>query len=303
MSHHIGSSATREHANGRAVGERRTDPHTRAETYIVDSRQARPNLPASGCPFCPGGVEAPEPYDVRWFPNRWPAMPDGRCEVILYTSEHDAPFWSLGAGGARRVIDLWAERTTELGARDDVGYVLVFENRGAEVGATIAHPHGQIYAFDDVPPQPLGELERGDIFSEPADRLVATAPGWRAWVPTAPVFPYALVVVPDHRVPDLPSLDDAGRDGLAELLVDVLERLDRINDAQTPYMLWIHQRPFDGGDWPLARLHVEIVSPWRVPHVPRFIAAGELGSGVYFNPVAPEAAAESLRRALIGSQT
>ena len=88
------------------------------------------------------------------------------------------------------------------------------------------------------------------------------------------MFPYALVLVPDAPVPDLPSLDGDGRDGLALLLVDVLERLDRVFDAQTPYMLWIHQRPFDGGDWPQARLHVEIVSPWRSPGVPRFVAAG-----------------------------
>ena len=106
------------------------------------------------------------------------------------------------------------------------------------------------------------------------------------------------MLVPDELVPDLPSLDDAGRGGLAILLVDVLAALDRLFDAQTPYMLWIHQRPFDGGDWPQARLHVEIVSPWRAPNVPRFVAAGELGSGVYFNPVAPEAAAQSLREAL-----
>ena len=279
----------------------RTDVHTGAHTYVVESRQERPNLPAAECPFCPGGLEAPGPYDVRWFPNRWPAMPDERCEVILYAPEHDATLWSLGASGARKVIDLWSERTAQLGARPDVAYVLVFENRGPEVGATITHPHGQIYAFDFIPEVPRRELERGHLFTEPGERLVAEAPGWRAWVPEAPIFPYALVLVPDAPVPNLPSLDDAGRDGFARLLVDVLERLDRLFDARTPYMLWIHQRPFDGGDWPLARLHVEIVSPWRAPQVPRFIAAGELGSGVYFNPVAPEAAAESLRQALIGS--
>src|SRR5207237_10056261 len=103
---------------------------------------------------------------------------------------------------------------------------------------------------------------------------------------------------PDEPVPDLPSLDCAGRDGLALVLVDVLERLDRLFDAQTPYMLWIHQRPFDGGDWPGARLHVEIVSPWRAAGVSRYVAAGELGSGVYFNPVAPEDAARALRDAV-----
>jgi len=277
--------------------ELRTDDVTGAQTYIVASRQTRPNLPEATCPFCPGGLEAPEQYDVRWVPNRWPAMPDGRCEVILYTPDHDATFWSLGVGRVRKVVDLWAERSERLGGREDISYVLVFENRGAEVGATITHPHGQIYAFDFVPEAPLRELEHGTPFDDPGERLVATSDGWRAWVPVAPVFPFALLVVPDEQVPDLPTLSDAGRRGLAKILVDVLGRLDRMFAAQTPYMLWIHQRPFDGGEWPGARLHVEIVSPWRAPYVPRYIAAGELGSGVYFNPVAPEAAAESLREA------
>ena len=275
----------------------RTDELTGTQTYVVDSRQDRPNLPVAGCPFCPGGLEAPEPYEVRWFTNRWPAMPGRRCEVVLYTPLHEATFWSLGVEGARKVIDLWAERSEVLGARADVDYVLVFENRGAEVGATIAHPHGQIYAFDFVPDLPLRELQAGMLLGDPGNRLVATAPDWRAWVPQAPIFPYALRLVPDAHVPDLPSLDADGRDGLALLLVDVLERLDRLFDAETPYMLWIHQRPCDGDEWPTARLHIEIVSPWRAPGVPRFVAAGELGSGVYFNPVAPEAAAQALRDA------
>jgi UDPglucose--hexose-1-phosphate uridylyltransferase len=281
-----------------ATPRARVDAHTGALTYVVESRQVRPNLPSTLCPFCPGGLEAPDDYDVRWFTNRWPAMPESRCEVVLYTPRHDATFWSLGEDGARKVVDLWAERSAALGARPDVAYVLVFENRGAEVGATIAHPHGQIYAFDHVPAGPRGELERGDRFSEPGDRLVATAHGWRAWVPDAAVFPYELLLVPDTPVPDMSSLAEAERDGLAALLVDVLERLDRVFDAQTPYMLWIHQRPFDGGDWPQARLHVQIVSPWRARGVPRFVAAGELGSGCFFNPVAPEEAAAALRDAV-----
>jgi UDPglucose--hexose-1-phosphate uridylyltransferase len=284
-------------AIGECIPELRTDVHTGVQSYVVTSRQERPNLPEATCPFCPGGLEAPDEYGVRWFRNRWPAMPDGRCEVILYTSLHDASLWSLGVSGVRNVIDLWAERTAALGAREDVDYVLVFENRGAEVGATITHPHGQIYAFDFVPEAPLRELLRGSPFPEPGERLVSSSPGWRAWVPEAPIFPYALLLVPDEPVPDLPSLDGAGRDGLAGLLVDVLERLDAVFDAQTPYMLWLHQRPFDGGDWPGARLHLEIVSPWRAPYVTRYVAAGELGSGVYFNPVAPDEAARLLRDA------
>jgi UDPglucose--hexose-1-phosphate uridylyltransferase len=278
-------------------GDVRVDVQTGARIFIVASRQERPNLPELTCPFCVGGLEAPEPYEVRWFPNRWPAMPDGRCEVVLYTQEHGATFWSLGVTGARKVIDLWAERSAVLGARPDVDYVLVFENRGAEVGATIGHPHGQIYAFDFVPDVPARELRRGRPTGDPRQRIVATASGWKASVPEAPTFPYALVLCPDADVPDLPSLDDPGRDGLARLLVDVLARLDRVFDAPTPYMLWIHQRPFDSGEWPYAKVHVEIVSPWRAAGVPRHVAAGELGSGVFFNPVSPEDAARVLREA------
>jgi UDPglucose--hexose-1-phosphate uridylyltransferase len=275
----------------------RVDGHTGARTFVVAARQERPNLPELGCPFCVGGLEAPEPYEVRWFANRWPAMPDGRCEVILYTPEHDATFWSLGAEGARKVIDLWAERSAVLGARPDVDYVLVFENRGAEVGATITHPHGQIYAFDFVPDVPARELGRGGGLGDPGGRLVAQVARWRAWVPDAPTHPYALLLAPTVPVADLPTLDDAGRDGLAGLLVDVLARIDRLFGMPAPYMLWIHQRPFDGGEWPESRLHVEIVSPWRAAGVMRYVAAGELGSGVFFNPVAPEEAARALREA------
>ena len=208
---------------------------------------------------------------MRWFPNRWPAMPDERCEVILYTPEHDATLWSLGPDAVRaRSSTSGPSEASELGAREDVAYVLVFENRGAEVGATITHPHGQIYAFDFVPAVPLRELERGRPFDEPGraargdERRLA-----RVGARMRRSFRIALLLVPDEPVPDLPSLDDAGRDGLAEILVDVLERLDRLFAAQTPYMLWIHQRPFDGGDWPASaaarRDRLALACPARAP--------------------------------------
>ena len=85
------------------------------------------------------------------------------------------------------------------------------------------------------------------------------------------------------------------RDGLAALLVDVLARLDQLFDAPMPYMLWVHQRPTDGGDWPDARLHVHIAPLLRSPGTQRYVAAGELGAGVYFNPVVPADAAATLR--------
>ena len=274
----------------------RTDPHLGTVVHVVGTRQARPNLPSTGCPFCPGGREAPEPYDVRWFENRWPAMPGERCEVVLYTSHHDATFASLGVDGARKVIDLWAERTKALGARPDVDSVLVFENRGAEVGATIAHPHGQIYAYDHIPERPLRLLEAKwapDL--QPGDRLVVERDGWVASVPFAATFPIALSIAPRLQVPDLAALGSGERDALATILTDVLGRLDRLYDRPLPYMMWLNQRPTDGGDWPQAWFNIEIVSPWRSAGVPRFIAAAEVACSEFFNPVIPEVLAEQLR--------
>jgi UDPglucose--hexose-1-phosphate uridylyltransferase len=281
----------------------RIDPLTGARVAVAGSRQARPNLPSTGCPFCVGGVEAPEPYDVRAFPNRWPTFPDGCSEVVLYSPVHDATFADLGVDGARRVVDLWAERTAALGARSDVRYVLVFENRGPEVGATIAHPHGQIFALDHVPELPQRELDRaashGCSLCGPgsADRLVSESGGWRAEVPVAAGYPFALLVHPVDHLPDLPSLDGGSRDGLAAVLVDVTGRLDRLFGAPMPYMLWFHQRPTDGGDWPQAHVHAEVAPILRAPGVQRFVAGGELGTGMMINPVVPEDAAARLRDA------
>jgi UDPglucose--hexose-1-phosphate uridylyltransferase len=275
------------------------DPLTGAQVIVTPSRQGRPNLPHDQCPFCPGGLEAPEPYDVRWFVNRWPAMEGDRCEVVLYTPDHDASFSTLSPEAARRVVDLWAERTAALGARPDVAYVLVFENRGRDVGATIPHPHGQIYAFAQVPPVPARELAATCAVcrEDPGERLVAADGGWRAWSPVAPAWPFAVVLAPIGHRSDLVALADSERDELGRLLVDVLGRLDRLFAAPMPYMLWIHQRPTDGGAWPNAHVHVEISPFYRAPGTPRYVAAGELGSGVYFNPVAPEEAAARLRAA------
>jgi len=278
------------------VTDIRRDPHLGTVVHFVETRQGRPNLPSSGCPFCPGGREAPDAYDVRWFPNRWPAMPDARCEVLLYTPDHDANFGSLGLVRARRVVDLWAERTVALGARDDVAYVLAFENRGAEVGATIAHPHGQIYAFDHVPARPRALLEaKWQPDSEPGPRFVAEHGDWLAWVPVANHYPIALAVAPVTQAPDIAELDDRARDELSALLVDVFARLDRLYDGPLPYMMWLNQRPTDGQEWPQAWFNVEIVSPWRASGVTRFIAAAEVATGEYFNPVVPEVIAGQLR--------
>ncbi len=279
----------------------RVDPVLGTVVHVVGDRQARPNQPSAGCPFCVGGLEAPADYDVRWFPNRWPAMDSDRCEVVLYTPTHDASFSSLGTCDARKVIDLWADRTTQLGSRDDVDYVLVFENRGHEVGATIAHPHGQIYAFDHVPSRQSRRLGAGWAPSGWADdatlqaRTIVESEGWRAWVPSAPTFPISVEIAPLERIADLPTMVGGARDALAAILIDVLGRLDRIYELPVPYMMWLNQRPTVATGYDDAWFNVEIVSTWRDANVLRYIAAAEVASEEYFNPIVPEDIADRLR--------
>jgi UDPglucose--hexose-1-phosphate uridylyltransferase len=160
---------------------KRLDVFTDAWVGIAPARNTRPlDSPAEsagpeGCPFCPGGIEVPFSYDAAVFDNRFPSFrPDpppappldgptgpaqGRCEVVLYTDRHEASFGELSPIELARVVAIWIDRGRELWADPAHAYVCVFENRGAEVGATIAHPHGQIYALDHVPPVTAAKSE------------------------------------------------------------------------------------------------------------------------------------------------
>lgn len=276
--------------------DHRVDPLTGAEVVITGHRQSRPNLPSNGCPFCVGGLEAPDPYEVRFFANRWPALPE-RCEVVLYSPLHDVAMWELGREGIARVAEVWASRTEALGARPDVSYVLPFENRGAEVGATISHPHGQIYGFGEIPAAARRELSADHCaLCRPPDPAFAVveAENWRCWVPAAATWPYELRLTTTEHLGDLPSSRHTFA-GLGHVLGEGLRRLDALFGAPMPYMLWVHQRPTDGNVWPQAHVHIHVAPLLRGPGVARYVAAGELGSGVYFNPVVPEEAAATLR--------
>ncbi len=313
------------------ASELRFDPLTRQWVNIVGARQWRPNLPSTECPFCVGGLEAPDPYELRWFTNRWPALEPGApvdlvaaeaegtttvpaagaCEVVLFSPDHDQSLATLPVAHVRKIVDLWAERTTALLARPEVEYVLVFENRGREVGATIDHPHGQIYAYPFVPPTPAREgvvaLEHGcpvcaELESERAAeaRIVTTRGDWTAWVPYASGYSYGMRIASRRHQPSLAALDGTARNELAAIITDALSRYDRLWPSpepgyRFPYLLWFHQAPASGGDaW---HLHGHVAPPLRAPGVARFVASGEVGSGTLSNPVVPEAAARALRDA------
>ena len=177
-------------------------------------------------------------------------------------------------GRIRTVVEVWADRTLELGALDGVEQVFPFENRGEEIGVTLHHPHGQIYAYPFVAPRTArqldvarahrdatGECRSCSIVAAEAEgeRVVATAPGWLAFVPFAARWPFEVHLFPTRHLPDLPALDDDERDGLAALLKDVLGRFDALFDQPLPYMLTCHQAPVRR-DRDLAHAHLEAFS-------------------------------------------
>lgn len=282
--------------------DQRVDPWLGTLVHVVASRQNRPNLPSSGCPFCVGGLEASESYVVKTIPNRWPPMPDSRCEVVLYSSNHEARLSNLPNENLVALIETWTERTKNLGDRDDVDYVLIFENSGREVGATIDHPHGQIYAFDHVPDRPRRRLASGWKPDPTSDRLIVERDGWAATVPFVSAYPLSVEIAPVERRPDLASLSSVEQRGFAAVLQDVLQRIEHLHGEPAPTMMWFNQRPtvsnarardIEGIDD--AWFNVEIVSPWRSPRVMRYIAAAEVATNEYFVPVVPEELAARLR--------
>jgi len=264
--------------------------------HVVADRQNRPNLPIAGCPFCVGGLEAPEQYSVRSFPNRWPALEEGYCEVVLYSPDHEATFGTLTADEALSVVNLWAQRTQALREMPNGEYVIVFENRGAEIGATISHPHGQIYAFDHVPPRPARMIAAGwEPTVASGEHVILEVDGWRVFSEYAAVYPVSIRIAPIHRIADLADMNAVDRAILAATLVRTFAALDALFDTPLPYMMWINQAPRMRDDWPDAWFNIEIVSPWRAQGLPRFIAGVEVASGEFFNPVDPADIAARLR--------
>ncbi|KOT34105.1 galactose-1-phosphate uridylyltransferase [Streptomyces rimosus subsp. rimosus] len=289
---------------------------------IASHRQGRTYLPpADACPLCPSrdgrATEIPAAdYDVAVFENRFPSLAGdtGRCEVVCFTSDHDASFADLTAEQAALVLEAWTDRTAELSQHPAVQQVFCFENRGAEIGVTLGHPHGQIYAYPFVTPRTermLASLAAhrektgGNLFDdvladERADgrRIVLDAEHWTAFVPYAAHWPYEVHLYPKRRVPDLLALGEAARTEFPQVYLEVLRRFDRIfgpDEPPTPYISAWHQAPLHAADRGEFALHLELFTVRRTSGKLKFLAGSESGMNVFINDVPPEAAAERLR--------
>jgi UDPglucose--hexose-1-phosphate uridylyltransferase len=299
---------------------------------IAAHRQTRTHLPpADQCPLCPSApdraTEIPAPsYDVVVFENRFPSFsqrmgeepvtPDrrpavGRCEVVCFTADHHTSFGSLPPERVRTVVEAWADRTAELSALPGVEQVFCFENRGEEIGVTLHHPHGQIYAYPFVTPRTQQMLRSarayaasyggGNVFAARLDaerrsgeRVVMANDHWTAFVPEAARWPYEIHLYPHRQLADIAALSGAERDSFAELYPQVLRGLDGLFGIPMPYIAAWYQAPVRV-DRDLAYLHLQVSSSRRAPGKLKYLAGSEAAMGAFINDVRPEDAARQLR--------
>ncbi|GAA0500548.1 galactose-1-phosphate uridylyltransferase [Paractinoplanes deccanensis] len=316
----------------------RYDPLVDEWIAVAAHRQTRTFLPPSdACPLCPakptfaGEIPAPD-YDVVVFENQFPSFSDrvapgevdeinpmvpvrpgvGRCEVVCFTSDHNSYFGALTPARVRTVVDVLADRTAEISAMPGVAQVFPFENRGVEIGVTLHHPHGQIYAYPTVPPRTklmLAAAARylsrtgNDLYTdvlaaerEQGTRIVGANEHWTAFVPAAARWPFEVQIAPHRKVADIPALSDQERDAFGPLYLDVLKRFDGLFGKPMPYISAWHQAVVgEGRD--LGYLHLQLFSIRRAADKLKFLAGSESAMGYFVNDIVPERAAQLLRDA------
>jgi UDPglucose--hexose-1-phosphate uridylyltransferase len=314
---------------------KRLDVFTGAWVGIAPARNARPldsdAETAESCPFCPGGAEVPFSYEAAVFDNRFPSFRPappptpaldgpagpalGRCEVVLYTHRHEASFGQLSPTELCRVLAVWIDRSRELWSDPAHAYVCVFENRGAEVGATIAHPHGQVYALDHVPPVPAAKAAahrahrestgrclscEATLADSRSERIVSANESFTVAVPFAARWPFEVAVrARRHGLGHLADVNPVEQRDLALALRDVVRRYDALFDFPLPYMMVAQEAPAGETDWHLA---FELYPVHRAPGVTKIRAGVETGLGLFLNDVAPEDAAQRLRELVVPAE-
>jgi UDPglucose--hexose-1-phosphate uridylyltransferase len=236
----------------------------------------------------------------------------GICEVVVFTQDPNATLGSLPLSRIELLLEVWADRYVELGSLPDIHYVYPFENRGVEVGVTLHHPHGQIYAYPFVPPVAAQELEQQRSYFDrnghgllesivraeidDGRRIVYQGGESIAFMPAFARYSYEVWVAPRQPLPSLAALNPADRADFARALKTVLLKFDGLWRRPFPYVMAFHQAPTDGKEYPEAHLHVEFYPAYRKDDRLKYLAGSELGAGVFTADTLPEDKAKELQQ-------
>ena len=320
-----------------AIGELRLDPLVNEWVVMAAHRQTRIFLPPKElCPLCPTSgellTEIPESdFEVVVFDNRSPSLrppigewvlPDpvgpetdtgsaaGKCEVICFTADHGKSFKDLTTSRVRVLLEAWVDRTQELSLEPYIQHIAPFENRGEEIGVTISHPHGQIYAYSYLPPrvekmlasattymQSTGRVLFDEVVAREIrdhERIIARNDRWIAFVPYASRYPFEIHVAPLHSVADLTELTEVDREAFPAIALEVMKRLDGVFGVEMAYIAAWHQAPVHIGR-DILRLHWQITSVRRAPGKLKYLAGSETAMGAFIMDMHPEQSAALLR--------
>ena len=289
-----------------------------------------------GCYLCPGNVRANGEHNPQYrgpfvFANDFPALqvglpealPDddealfraspatGEARVICFSPDHARTLSELDPPERRAVVDCWCDQAAELGAR--YRWVQIFENKGAMMGCSNPHPHGQVWATDMVPHLPATECRSqarwfnrtGEALLDKVARSEAGGPrcvietaNWLALVPYWAKWPFETLVIPRFAVQRLPDLQAGQRSDLADLIGQLTRAYDALFAISFPYSMGWHGAPFDGADHPEWRLHAHFYPPLlRSATVRKFMVGYEMLAEAQ-RDLTPEQAAARLREVL-----
>jgi UDPglucose--hexose-1-phosphate uridylyltransferase len=237
----------------------------------------------------------------------------GLCRVVCFSPRHDLAFSRMDRQSVRAVVETWTDEYARIGASPDVGYILVFENRGAAMGASNPHPHGQIWATATVPNEPAREQTLLEAWRTShgscllcdylaleirhGERVIVENGSFAAIVPFWAVWPFETIVIAKRHASGLDTLDDDERDGLADLLKRLTTRYDNLFEIPFPYSMGFHQRPTDGSTHDEWHLHAHFYPPLlRSATIRKFMVGFEM-VGTPQRDLTPEDAADRLRAA------
>jgi UDPglucose--hexose-1-phosphate uridylyltransferase len=273
-------------------------------------------------------------WDIAVFDNRFPALDiganetpvltvptapaKGKCEVVVFTQDPASSLTALPLDHIELLLEVWGDRTEALGAVPEIQYVLPFENRGAEVGVTLHHPHGQIYAYPVIPPIParlqqteaahyaahgrglLQDLIRDEMRA--GARMLYQGDSAVAFVPACARYPYEVWIAPIEPVESFAHLAPAQRQDLARALKTVLLKYDGLWKREFPYLMAWYQAPTDVRQHPESHLHAELYPPYRTPTRLKYLAGTELAAGFYAMDALPEDKAAELQQVQVHIQ-
>jgi UDPglucose--hexose-1-phosphate uridylyltransferase len=285
------------------------------------------------CYLCPGneragGVSNPQ-YDSTFvftndfaslLPNTPPAEDiehtllntrsvKGTCRVICFSPRHDLSLPEMPVEGIYRVVDVWAEQVNQLG--QSFRWVQVFENKGAIMGSSNPHPHGQIWALDSLPNEAFKEerhqraylaehdqpllLDYAHLEIQTRERIVIKNEHWLVVVPYWAIWPFEALLLPRRQVLRLPDLEKAEREALSDILKRLLTRYDNLFETSFPYSMGWHGAPTDQDEYPHWQLHAHFYPPLlRSATVKKFMVGYEMLAEAQ-RDLTPEQAAERLR--------